>query len=394
MSIQSLIDCDIASKRVLIRVDFNVPLDQQGRIAHDSRMQAVLPTIEYALKHDAAIILMSHFGRPVEGEFDPKFSLKKICEHLAHLLKREVHFISNFEKENEFKRGEVYLLENVRFLSGEKENSLELGQQLASLCDVFVMDAFSVAHRSQASTHRVAQCAPVACAGLALGKELQALSKALAKPEHPLVAIVGGSKVSTKFQVLDSLLDMVDTLILGGGMANTFLKAQGVDIGSSLYEASWCDKALLLIAKAKRLNKNLILPIDVICAKEITQKAVTSIRALTQILEDDMILDLGPQSIQIMKPYLLKAKTIVWNGPVGVFEMMPFENGTRAIGECVAQSAAFSMAGGGDTLAAIDQFDLANHISYQSNAGGAFLEYLEGKVLPGLEVLKQEVQQV
>lgn len=382
----SIKDITLKDKRVLIRVDFNVPLDDKGNIAHDVRIQEALPTIHLALKQNASVILMSHFGRPTEGEVNEAFSLKKVADYLANLLGKEVHFVDAFQEKSFFKLGEIYLLENVRFNKGEKANDPALGQRYASMCDVFVLDAFSVAHRAQASTVGVAEYAPKSCAGLALAGELEMLSVALSTHQPPLVAIVGGSKVSTKFQVLDFLMDKVDVLVLGGGMANTFLRAQGHAVGSSLYEQDWCAKAATLIDKAKSLGKTLIIPVDVVCADKVSDDAQVNTYAVEQVPDNQMILDLGPKTIKIIEEILHKAKTIVWNGPMGVFEAKPFAKGTIAVAKAVAASSAFSIAGGGDTLAAIDAAGV-DEISHKSSAGGAFLEYLEGRQLPGLKAL-------
>lgn len=384
---QTIKDIDLKGKRVLIRQDFNVPLDK-GRITHDARIKAAIPTIEYALKQDAQVILMSHLGRPTEGQWDESFSLAPVAKALEQYLKIKVVLVKDYQTGLKLKEGEIPLLENTRFLVGEKANDETLAKQLASLCDVFVMDAFSVAHRAQASTVGVATFAPVACAGFLLEKEVQALTKAIATAKHPLVAIVGGSKVSTKFRVLDKLLETVDTLILGGGMANTFLKAQGYDVGASLYEEDWTEQATQLIKKAQSLSKNLVLPKDVCVSQEVSEQAKAFIRGLDEVEPQEKILDIGPESIKQSCEYIDNAQTIVWNGPVGVFEVSPFKEGTMALARAVAQSKAFSVAGGGDTLAAIDAAGVGEQISYQSTAGGAFLEFLEGRQLPGLEVLK------
>lgn len=384
--IPTLRDKDIREKRLLIRVDFNVPL-KEGRISHDLRIRKCLPTLEYALSQKASIVLVSHLGRPQEGLWQAEFSLKPVAHYLSDLLGQQVRLASSLDDVGSVEGGQVVLLENIRFFDGEKANSPELGKRLASLCDVFVMDAFSVAHRAQASTVGVAEYAPEVCSGLFLDQELKALTTALQNPKHPLVAIVGGSKVSTKFQVLDSLLSQVDTLVVGGGMANTFLKAQNVEIGASLYEQDWIEEAQKLLSKAK--PNQIILPLDVVVGDSLDEKAQGYVKSLTEIKPQDKIYDLGPKTLNFIKPLLKEAKTIIWNGPVGVFECPAFSHGTQQFAQAVAESDAFSLAGGGDTLAAIEQSQVHHGISYQSTAGGAFLEFLEGAALPGLEILKQ-----
>lgn len=387
MKLPVLSDIDLHHKTVVIRADFNVPLEQ-GRITHDVRIQASLPTLRYALEHGAGVVVLSHLGRPEEGQWQEAFSLKPVAQRLSELLGQDVKLVASPHDIQSVAPGQVVMLENVRFFKGEKANDPILAKTFASLGDVFVMDAFSVAHRAQASTVGVASFAPYACAGLFLQQELLAITRALESPEHPFVAIVGGAKVSTKFKVLDKLLDRVDTLIVGGGMANTFLKAQGLEIGSSLYEADWLLEANKLIDKVKGTSKQILLPIDCVVGESLDAQQ-GKIKSLNALEQEDKIFDLGPKSIDAMTQELKKAKTIVWNGPVGVFENPAFSEGTRQIAQAVAQSKAFSLAGGGDTLAAIEQSDVHEGISYQSSAGGAFLEFLEGAVLPGLEVLYQ-----
>ena len=380
-------ELELKDKRILIREDLNVPLDNNGKITSDLRIKAILPTIEQALDKGASVILMSHLGRPEEGNFDPKFSLAPVAEYLSTVLKQNVPLIQNWQQGLEIKPGQVALLENVRFNIGEKKDDDTLAQQYASLCDVFVMDAFATAHRAQASTHGVAKFAPVACAGPLLTQELSALDKALANPESPFVAVVGGSKVSTKLKVLESLIDTVDQLIVGGGIANTFIAAAGYEVGKSLYEPDLINDAAALMKKAKAHGSAIPIPMDVVVAKTFSADAEAKIKSLDSIEPDDLILDIGPETAAAYASILKKAKTIVWNGPVGVFELAPFSEGTKALAMAIAKSPAFTVAGGGDTLAAIDQYQVADKVSYISTGGGAFLELLEGKALPGVAVL-------
>lgn len=383
MSILAMADINLSQKRVLIREDFNVPIKNQI-ITSDKRLQAALPTIKEALAQEAAVILMSHLGRPEEGQTQEQYSLQPVADYLSQALGLQVRlavdYLDNFTPPSP---GEVVLLENVRFNVGEKDNDEQLSKKLASLCDIFVMDAFGSAHRAHASTVGIAKFAPVACAGPLLIQELEALNKALANPEHPVVAIVGGSKVSSKLILLKELLNQVDTLIVGGGIANTFLKAQGHNIGASLYEKDLLEEARAIL----ETNKLIPLPTDVVVAKQISESAPAYSKNLADIAPDDMILDMGQETINRFKHLISQAKTIIWNGPIGVFEYAPFSYGTREIAFTIAQSSAFSIAGGGDTLAAIDKFNLANQISYISTGGGAFLEYLEGKILPAVAAL-------
>jgi phosphoglycerate kinase len=378
----------VAGKRVLLREDLNVPLTVDGRVAHDARLLAALPTIQQLLEKKAAVLLLAHLGRPEEGKFSEADSLKPVAARLSELLGRPVRLIQNWlENHPQVAPGEVVLLENVRFLEGENRNSPGLAKQIAALCDVFVMDAFAVAHRSQASTVGVAEYAPIACAGPLLLQEVAALDKALAAPEHPVVAIVGGSKVSTKFGLLKALLQKVDVLIVGGGIANTFLKAKGLEIGSSLYEVSFVKEAESLLETAETLQKYLLVPEDVAVATELNEHAVRKTCDLKDIQANEKILDIGPKTAKKIASVLKEAKTILWNGPVGVFEHAAFQQGTNEVAQAVADSAAFSIAGGGDTLAAIDNAGVAAQISYISTAGGAFLEYVEYHHLPGIDVL-------
>ncbi len=386
MPLLKMTDVDLANKKVLIREDFNVPM-ANGKITSDARLLAAIPTIELALKKNAKVILISHLGRPEEGQFDSSLSLEIVAKRLSELLKHPVRFEKHWLEGVTLKSGEIILCENVRFNKGEKKNDEALAKKMAALCDVFVMDAFATAHRAEASTHGVAKFAPIACAGPLLNKELEALSSALENPKRPLIAIIGGSKVSTKLLVLKELVNKVDQLIVGGGIANTFLAASGFTVGQSLYEKELLDEARSLIALAKARDVMLYLPLDVIVAKEFSKDAKAEIKKLTDIASDDRILDVGPKTSELYADVLMKAGTILWNGPVGVFEFPAFAQGTEKLAHAIAQSPAFSLAGGGDTLAAIDQFGVADKISYISTGGGAFLEFVEGKQLPAVEVL-------
>lgn len=383
-------DLDLHNKRVLIREDFNVPIEN-GVVKSDARLIAALPTLEKAIAQKARVIIISHLGRPKEGEFSSAFSLKPVADYLSKLLNHPVRFAQNWLNGVKVEPGEVVLCENVRFNVGEEANDQTLAQKMAALCDVFIMDAFGTAHRAQASTVGVARFAPVAVAGPLLLAELQALSTVLTQPKRPLVAIVGGSKVSTKLEILKFLLDKVDVLIVGGGIANTFIAAQGHSIGSSLVEADLISVAKELMALAQVKGVNLVIPVDVIVAKDISEKADTRVINFSTdtLFADEKILDMGPQTRKQYQSLLSEAATILWNGPVGVFEYSPFEQGTRSLAEAIAASSAFSVAGGGETLAAIDKYKVKNNISYVSTGGGAFLEYLEGKTLPALKFLLQ-----
>lgn len=387
MPLVSLRDLDLHNKRVLIREDFNVPL-HQGVITSDTRILAALPTIRYALAKDAAVILLSHLGRPEEGHFTQEFSLAPVATRLQELLGQPVRFIPKWLDGFDVLPGEVVLCENVRFEQGEKENSPLLAKKIAKLGDIFIMDAFATAHRKEASTVGVAKFSSQAGAGLLLMAELKALTLALENPSRPLLAIVGGSKVSSKLMLLSSLLNKVDTLILGGGIANTFLAAQGYYIGKSLFEIDLIEEAKHLLIRAQQLKVEIALPSDVIVAREISTTAKTYIKKLTEIKSDEMILDIGPDSIKNYLQYVQAAASILWNGPLGVFELKPFEQGTRALGLAIAKSSAFSIAGGGDTLAAIEKYGISDKISYISTGGGAFLEFIEGKDLPALAMLQ------
>jgi len=388
MSVQKMVDLDLSGKRVLIRQDLNVPV-KDGKVTSDLRIQASVPTIEKALNAGAAVMVMSHLGRPTEGEFDETSSLKPVAEQLSNLLGKPVRLEKEWLEGITIKAGEVVLCENVRFNVGEKKNSDELGKKMAALCDIFVMDAFGTAHRAQASTHSVAKFATTACAGPLLANELDALGKALNQPAQPLVAIVGGSKVSTKLTVLESLSTKVDQLIVGGGIANTFIAAAGYSVGKSLYEADLIDEAKKLMAAAKAAGSDIPVPTDVVCAKEFSDTAIATIKNVADVEDDDLILDIGPETSKLYAEMLKSAGTIVWNGPVGVFEIDQFAEGTKSMSEAIADSSAFSIAGGGDTLAAIDKYNIKDKVSYTSTGGGAFLEFLEGKILPAVAILEE-----
>ena len=387
MSIQRMVDLDLSGKRVLIRQDLNVPV-KNGVVTSDLRIQASVPTIEIALAAGAAVMLLSHLGRPVEGQYDEASSLKPVADQLAKLLGKPVRLEKDWLEGITIAPGEVVLCENVRFNNGEEKNSDALGQKMAALCDIFVMDAFGTAHRAQASTHSVAKFAPIACAGPLLASELEALGKALETPAKPLVAIVGGSKVSTKLTVLESLSEKVDQLIVGGGIANTFIAAAGFPVGKSLYEADLIPEAQRLIAAAKKAGSDIPIPVDVVCAKEFSDSAIATIKKVADVEADDLILDIGPDTAKQYAEIIKSAGTIVWNGPVGVFEIEQFSHGTQTLATAIAESSAFSIAGGGDTLAAIDKYNINDQVSYTSTGGGAFLEFLEGKELPAVAILK------
>ncbi|MCX2801223.1 phosphoglycerate kinase [Microbulbifer thermotolerans] len=382
MAVKLMKDLDLAGKRLLIREDLNVPI-KDGAVTSDTRIRAALPTIEAAINAGAKVLLMSHLGRPTEGEYDEAFSMRPVADHLSTLLGREVKLVKEWRNGVELADGEVALLENVRFNPGEKKDDEALAKAYASLCDIFVMDAFGTAHRAQASTHGVAKFAPVACAGPLLAAELDALEKALANPARPMVAIVGGSKVSTKLTVLESLADKVDQLIVGGGIANTFLAASGKPVGKSLCEHDLVDTAKALMDKC-----DIPLPEDVVTGKEFSESAAAETKSAADVAEDDMIFDIGPQSSDKLDEILKEAKTIIWNGPVGVFEFDQFGGGTERLAQAIADSDAFSIAGGGDTLAAVDKYGIVDKVSYISTGGGAFLEYVEGKKLPAVAVLE------
>ncbi|EGL54549.1 3-phosphoglycerate kinase [Methylophaga aminisulfidivorans MP] len=394
MSVIKMADLDLAGKRVLIRQDLNVPL-KKGVVADGTRIHASLPTIEMALKAGAKVMIMSHLGRPTEGEYEHQYSLAPVANYLSALLEQPVRLEQNW-LEPEFipvEAGEVVLCENVRFNIGEKANDDALSRRMAKLCDVFVMDAFGTAHRAQASTHGVAKYAPIACAGPLLATELEALAKALDNPARPLVAIVGGSKVSTKLTVLESLSKKVDQLIVGGGIANTFIAAEGHQVGNSLYEEDLIDTCKKLRAEAQARGGDIPVPVDVVCGKHFAENAEAEVKKVTDIVADDMIFDIGPKSAAALTEILKNAGTIVWNGPVGVFEFNQFGEGTKEVAMAIAESDAFSIAGGGDTLAAVSKYKICDDISYISTGGGAFLEFLEGKKLPAVDILEQRAAQ-
>ncbi len=387
MSVISMADIELAGKRVLIREDLNVPV-ADGKVSSDARIRAALPTIRAALAANAAVMLVSHLGRPTEGEAEEKYSLQPVADRLTELLEIDVALVSDWIDGVDVAPGSVVLLENVRFLAGEKACDEALSRKMAALCDVFVMDAFGTAHRAQASTYGIAEYAPVACAGPLLMAELAALEKALTNPAKPMVAIVGGSKVSTKLTVLDALADIVDSLIVGGGIANTFIAAAGHGVGNSLYEADMLDIARKL-AEPKEGRAEIPLPSDVIVADEFSADADARHKPVEAVSADELILDIGPDTAAQFANIIAGAGTIIWNGPVGVFEFDQFGDGTRVIAEAIATSDAFSVAGGGDTLAAIDKYKVADRISYISTGGGAFLEFVEGKKLPAVEMLER-----
>ena len=386
MSVLKMTELELKGKRVLIREDLNVPV-KDGQVTSDARIRASLPTIEHALNAGAKVIVMSHLGRPEEGVFSEENSIQPVATHLGKLLNRDVPVIKDFRAGVDVAEGELVLLENVRFNQGEKKDTDELAKAYAALCDIFVMDAFGTAHRAQASTHGVAKFAPVACAGPLLANELEALGKALDKPARPLVAIVGGSKVSTKLEVLESLSEVCDQIIVGGGIANTFLAAAGKPVGKSLYEED-------LIPAAKKLMEKVSIPLptDVVCGKEFSETAVATLKSVDDVEADDMIFDIGPDTAKALAEQLKEAKTIIWNGPVGVFEFDQFGEGTKTLSLAIAESPAFSIAGGGDTLAAVDKYDIAEQVSYISTGGGAFLEFVEGKTLPAVAVLQERAK--
>lgn len=380
--ILQMIDLELQGKRVLIREDLNVPI-KNGVITSDARILAAIPTIEYALKAGARVILMSHLGRPIEGNFNEQYSIKPIARYIQELLKVNITVTSDREEKIFNCDSDLIFLENVRFNEGEKTNNQSLSKSYASLCDIFVMDAFGAAHRSQASTYGVAKYAPISCAGPLLVRELNVLDKILEQPARPMVAIVGGSKVSSKLAVLKKLADRVDQLIVGGGIANTFLAAKGLPIGSSLFEHN-------LIAEAKEimLKTEILLPTDVIVGREFCESTIATIKSVNEISSKDMIFDFGPISAKKLANILVSSGTILWNGPIGVFEFDQFQGGTKTIAKAIADSNSYTVAGGGDTLAAIDKFGIIDKISYISTGGGAFLEYVEGKTLPAVEILQ------
>ena len=387
MSFLRMDELDLTGKRVMIREDFNVPLDA-GRVTSDARIRAALPTIQMALDGGAALILLSHLGRPVEGQYNEELSMAPVARHLSGLLGKPVRLQKNWLDGFDIEPGEVVLCENVRFNAGEKSNNEALARTMATLCDIFVMDAFGTAHRAQASTEGVIRYAPAACAGPLLSRELFELEKSLTDPERPMLAIVGGSKVSTKLTVLESLMSSVDELIVGGGIANTFIAASGHDVGKSLYEPDLIHEAQRLIRMAHNEGGEIPIPKDVVVATEFSKSARAFVRPVDEVQDDEMILDIGPLTAAKYATMIQNAGTVIWNGPVGVFEFKNFSAGTRAIADAIEISRAYSIAGGGDTLAAIDQFNVADGVSYISTGGGAFLEFVEGKKLPAVAALE------
>lgn len=386
MNVLKMRDLDLAGKRLLIREDLNVPI-KDGKVSSDARLRAALPTLKLALEKGAKVIVMSHLGRPTEGEFEEKYSMRPVADYLSDALGQPVPLVADWRDGVELEAGQLVLLENVRFNAGEKKDDESLAKAYAALCDIFVMDAFGTAHRAQASTHGVAKFAPTACAGPLLANELENLEKALANPARPMVAIVGGSKVSTKLTVLETLSDKVDQLIVGGGIANTFLAAAGYNVGKSL-----CENDLIPQAKALMEKCDIPLPSDVMTGKKFDENEPATLRPVENVGDDDMIFDVGPVTGSVLAAILRQAGTIIWNGPVGVFEFDQFADGTEDIANAIAESDAFSIAGGGDTLAAVDKFGIADKVSYISTGGGAFLEYVEGKVLPAVAVLEERAK--
>jgi len=392
MNLLEMNDIDLTGKRVLIREDLNVPI-KDGLITSDQRLQAAIPTIQTAMDAGAAVIILSHLGRPEEGKFEKKYSLQPVADYLQTHIEYPVRFVSDYLQGLEVNPGELVICENVRFNRGEKENNEILARQLANLCDIFVMDAFGTAHRKQASTYGVAKYAPIAVAGPLLVKELEAIKHVLQEPKKPIVAVVGGAKVSSKLSLLKHMVTMVDYLIPGGGIANTFLKAQGHELGNSLYEEELLDEARDILKLAEEKGCQIPLPTDVVVGKTISASCPAFNKSLKNVASDDIVLDIGPDTVSHYVHIIEEANTIIWNGPVGVFEYPQFAYGTRALAIAIAQSDAFSIAGGGDTLAAIDLYDLNQQISYISTGGGAFLTCLEGKTLPAVEVLQERAKE-
>ena len=386
MSVIKMTDLDLKGKRVFIRADLNVPV-KDGKVTSDARIRATIPTLKLALEKGAKVMVTSHLGRPTEGEFTPEDSLQPVVDYLNEHLDVPVRLVRNYLNGVDVSAGEIVVLENVRINKGEKKNDPELGKKYAALCDVFIMDAFGTAHRAQASTYGVAEFAPVACAGPLLAAELDALGKALKEPARPMVAIVGGSKVSTKLEVLNSLSKIADQIIVGGGIANTFIAAAGHNVGKSLYEAD-----LIPVAKELAASTDIPVPVDVRVGTEFSETAPATEKSVTEVKDDESIFDIGDKSAAQLAEIIKNAKTVLWNGPVGVFEFPNFRKGTEIISHAIANSDAFSIAGGGDTLAAIDLFGIADKISYISTGGGAFLEFVEGKVLPAVEILEKRAK--
>ena len=389
MNVIKLTDLDVSGKRVFIRADLNVPQDDAGRITEDTRIRASVPCVQMALDAGAAVMVTSHLGRPTEGEFKPEDSLAPVAQRLSELLGRPVRLAAHWVDGVEVAPGEVVLLENCRLNKGEKKNAEELARKMARLCDIFVHDAFGTAHRAEASTYGIAQFAPVACAGPLLAAEIDAITKALAAPKRPLVAIVAGSKVSTKLTILQSLAKNVDGLVVGGGIANTFMLAAGLKIGKSLAEPDLVGQARAVIDAMAARGAEVPIPVDVVCAKTFAADAPATVKAAAEVADDDLILDIGPKTAQMLADKLMAAGTIVWNGPVGVFEFDAFAHGTETVARAIAASPAFSIAGGGDTLAAIAKYGIEGDIGYISTGGGAFLEVLEGKTLPAFDILQR-----
>ena len=392
MSVKKLVDQDLKGKRVLIRADLNVPV-KDGKVTSDARITASMATINHCLKQGARVMVTSHLGRPTEGEWSEENSLKPVADNIAARLGKSVRLIKDWVDGGfDVAEGELVVLENCRINKGEKKNVDETAEKYAALCDVFVMDAFGTAHRAEASTHGVAKYAPVACAGILLTEELEALDKALANPKRPMVAIVGGSKVSTKLTVLESLSEKVDQLVVGGGIANTFLAATGKQIGKSLAEADLIPTAQALIEKMQKRGANIPIAVDVVVGKKFDENEPAVLKDAKDVADDEMIFDIGPKSAQELADIIMKAGTVVWNGPVGVFEFDQFGAGTKKVAEAIASTNAFTLAGGGDTIAAIQKYDIYDKVSYISTAGGAFLEYLEGKVLPAVAILEERAK--
>lgn len=391
--ILTLKDVDLNNKKVVIREDFNVPM-QAGEISSDARILAALPTLRYALQHNAKVIVVSHLGRPTAGVIDTQYSLRPVAERLSACLGQKVHFIPDWPCAVNLEPGEIALAENVRFLKGEVENQAELARRMAHVCDVFVMDAFAVAHRANASTEGIAQFAPVAVAGLLLASEIKALSQGFSNPARPLLAIIGGSKVSTKITVLREVLAKVDQLILGGGIINTVLASQGIAVGRSLCEPQFFPECQALLALAQERGVAIPLPTDVVVSTELRASAVATVKDVNAVATDEMILDIGPQTRAAYTALIQRARTIVWNGPVGVFELPQFAAGTFAMAQAIASADAYSLVGGGDTIAALEKCELVDKMSYISTAGGAFIEFLEGKKLPGLTILEERAEKI
>lgn len=389
MSFLTIKDVDLKNKKVVVRVDFNVPI-KNGKVTSKVRIEAAIPTISYILEQGGAVILLSHLGRPTEGEYDPQFSLEPVAKALAEIIDKPVKFEKNWLEGVDAKAGEIVMCDNVRFNVGEKKSNENLSKKIAAIGDVFVMDAFATAHRAQASTYGVAKYINVACAGLLLSKEIQALEKALKEPKKPMAAIVGGSKVSTKLSVLHNLLDKVEILVVGGGIANTFIKAKGYNVGISLYEQDLVAEAQEIMAEAQKKGVQIPTPVDVRVAKEFSEDAEAVIKDVDNVADDEMIMDIGPRSEENLTKLLKSSNTILWNGPLGVFEFDNFGEGTKALSLAIAESDGFSVAGGGDTIAAIEKYNIQDKVSYISTAGGAFLEFLEGKKLPAVEILREK----